>query len=95
MIGNTNNTPVITWLSCDPMESPVQVTFIFYPEFWIGHGFPHEIRRLSGLLNAKPDKGVVIVQNYGFFFFNGIDELHLMCAFPKAKTFISSSTEKK
>lgn len=87
-VSNIGTIPIIPWLSCDPIESPVKVHFIFYPEFYTGHNVPQEIRRVDGLLNQKPEKGVIIVQNYGFFFFDGIDELHLMCAFPKARNFL-------
>jgi hypothetical protein len=86
---NANNkTLIIPWLSCDPVENPFKVTFVFYPEYYTGYEYPKQIRRVDGLLNAKPTAaGILVVQNYGFFHYDGENELHLLCAFPRGKNY--------
>src|SRR5262249_42671050 len=32
--------PTTSWLSCDPIESPFQVKFIYYPEYFTGFDAP-------------------------------------------------------
>lgn len=78
----------LPWMSCDPIENPFKVKFCFYPEYYTGYEKPKQIKKVDGLLNSKPPaEGIIVVQNYGFFHYNGNDELHLLCAFPRGKNY--------
>jgi len=80
----------LPWLSCDPVESPFKVRFHFYPEFYTGHVPPKPVKILDGLLDSQPkSSGVIVVQGYGFFYYDGDSNMHLMYACPKSKAILT------